>query len=352
VNLSPATKSYLLGDLLSKVSRSFYLTLSILPVSVRTQVGLAYLFARAADTITDTDLIEQSERLIHLKNFQKLFTLETIDWEIVQSIQLALVSHQALPAERILLEKLEDCFRVYLECEYPDQVRIRDLMTTLTKGMEMDLTIFQGGTTENPLPLGTQEDLNRYTYYVAGCVGEYWTNLMCAHLSSLNHWDVKQMSSIGINFGKGLQLTNIIKDVAKDLRRGRCYIPEILLNSTGLTSNDILQSESWPSFQPILNKLIQQAMEYLDQGWDYTMAIPRSEIRLRLACMWPILLGGETLKLIQNSPNLLSPKYQIKITRGCVYKIIGVTTITGGSGSVGTIYWKKLYNQVTKTYAT
>ena len=92
-------------------------------------------------------------------------------------------------------------------------------------------------------------------------------------------------------------------------------------------------------------------MEYLDQGWDYTMAIPRSEIRLRLACMWPILLGGETLKLVQNSPNLLSSNYQIKVTRGCVYKIICMTIITGGSGSAGTIYWKKLYNQVTKTYA-
>ena len=349
VNLSPATKSYLLGDLLSKVSRSFYLTLAVLPVSVRTQVGLAYLFARAADTITDTDLIEQSERIIHLKNFQKLFTLDTIDWEIVQSIQVALVSHQALPAERILLERLEDCFRVYLECELSDRARINDLMTTLTKGMEMDLELFQGGNTENLLSLETQEDLNRYIYYVAGCVGEYWTNLMCAHLSSLNKCDVKQMSSIGINFGKGLQLTNIVKDIAKDLRRGRCYIPASVLKTAGLSPNDILQPESWPSFQPILNKLIQQAVEYLDQGWEYTMAIPRSEIRLRLACMWPILLGGETLKLVQNSPSLLNPDCQVKVTRGCVYKIIGLTTITGGSGLVGTIYWKKLYNQLART---
>ena len=139
VNLSPTTKSYLLGDLLSKISRSFYLTLAVLPASVRTQVGLAYLFARAADTITDTDLIEQSERIIHLKNFQKLFTLDTIDWKIVHSIQAALISHQALPAERILLERLEDCFKVYLECELLDRIRINDLMATITKGMEMDL---------------------------------------------------------------------------------------------------------------------------------------------------------------------------------------------------------------------
>ncbi|TFH09482.1 MAG: squalene/phytoene synthase family protein [Nitrosomonadales bacterium] len=345
MNFSRATKSYLLGDLLSQVSRSFYFTLAVLPASVRTQVGLAYLFARAADTITDTDLIEQSERIYHLKNFQKLFTLDTIDWQIVQSIQVALVSHQALPAERILLERLDDCFRAYLECEFPDRARICHLMTTLTKGMEMDLQVFQVGTAKHPQSLETTEDLDRYIYYVAGCVGEYWTNLMCAHLSSLRHWDVKQMSNVGINFGKGLQLTNIVKDVAKDLRRGRCYIPISLLKTAGLTTDDILQPESWSSFQPILNQLIQQAMDYLDQGWKYTMAIPQSEIRLRLACMWPILFGGETLKLVKNSPSLLNPDQQVKITRGCVYRIIGLTAITGGSSFVGTTYWKKLYNQ-------
>ena len=349
MKLSPTTKSYLLGDLLSRVSRSFYLTLAVLPISVRTQVGLAYLFARAADTITDTDLIKQSERVIHLKNFQKLFTLDTIDWEIVHSIQFALVSHQALPAERILLERLEDCFQVYLECDLSDRTRINDLMTTLTKGMEMDLKLFKVGTTEKPLSLETQEELNLYIYYVAGCVGEYWTNLMYAHLPSLNNWDVKQMSNIGINFGKGLQLTNIVKDIAKDLRRGRCYIPAPVLRTAGLSPSDILQPESWPTFQPILNQLIQQAAEYLNQGWKYTMAIPRSEIRLRLACMWPILLGGETLQLVQNSSSLLDPDYQVKVTRSCVYKIICMTTITGGSGFIGSIYWKKLYTQLIRT---
>ncbi len=345
---SPTTKSYLLGNLLSQVSRSFYLTLAILPASVRTQVGLAYLFARAADTIADTDLIAQSERIIYLKDFQKLFTLDTIDWKIVQSIQTALSSHQALQAERILLERLGDCFRIYLECEIADQIRIRRLMTTLTKGMEMDLEMFQGGNAENPKPLNTYEELDRYTYYVAGCVGEYWTNLMCAHLPSLSNWNVEEMSGAGIHFGKGLQLTNIVKDVAKDLRRGRCYIPISYLETEGLTPNSLLLPKSWHAFQPIMNKLTQQAIEHLDQGWNYTMAIPRSEIRLRLACMWPILFGGETLKLVKNSPSILNPDSQVKITRFCVYRIIGLTTITAGSSFVGTTYWKRLYKQCVK----
>ena len=343
---SSATKSYLLRDLLSQVSRSFYLTLAVLPASVRDQVGLAYLFARAADTIADTDLIAQAQRLAYLKDFQGLFAQDTVDWKVVQSIQAALAFQQSLPGERILLERLEDCFRLYLECEAADQVRIRRLMSTLTKGMDMDLTVFEGGTAEHPRPLETLDELDRYTYYVAGCVGEFWTGIMCAHRPALAHWNVEHMSEVGIRFGKGLQLTNIVKDVAKDLRRGRCYIPTALLAPAGLTAESLLRPEAWSALQPILARLIRQAMEHLDQGWLYTMAIPRSEVRLRLACMWPILFGGETLKLVQASPNVLNPDYSVKITRSCVYRVMGLTTITGACGYVGTAYWGRLRKQI------
>lgn len=102
-----------------------------------------------------------------------------------------------------------------------------------------------------------------------------------------------QMSAIGVRFGKGLQLTNIVKDIARDLHHGRCYVPEPLLREVGLTTADLLDPDSLPRFRPVLMRLIRMAMEHLDQGWMYTMAIPRLEIRQRLACMWPILLAGK-----------------------------------------------------------
>ena len=344
--VSAATRSYLLRQLLSQVSRSFYLTLVVLPEAVRDQIGLAYLFARAADTIADTSLISPLQRLDYLRAFQGLFMQDAVDWQTVGSIRLALVSHQALPGERILLERLEDCFRLYSDYEAADRAHIRHLMNTLTKGMEMDLTRFATGTADHPQPLATMEELDLYTYYVAGCVGEFWTAITCARLSALAHWPVEQMSEAGIRYGKGLQLTNIVKDVAKDLRLGRCYIPEALLAPAGLTPEALLKSETWPAFQPVLQQLIRQAMDYLDQGWHYTMAIPSSEVRLRLACMWPILFGGETLALVQHSPNILDPDNRIRITRGCVYRIMAVTAFTGASGYVGTACWNSLKKQI------
>ena len=343
-----ATKSYLLRDLLSKVSRSFYLTLAVLPISVRDQIGLAYLFARAADTIADTDLIPKFQRLTYLRKFRELFSEDTINWAAINSIQFGLISHQALPEEKILLEKLEDCFQLYLKFKPADRAHIQHLMTTLTKGMEMDLTMFVNGSATHPQSLKTFKELDLYTYYVAGCVGEFWTNIMCAHCPSLANWDIEKMSAIGIRFGKGLQLTNIIKDIAKDLNQGRCYIPEELLISVGLTTESLLQPEAHLTLQPVLIQLIRQAMEHLDHGWYYAMAIPYSEIRLRLACMWPILLAGETLKLLQKSPNIMHLYRPIKITRSCVYRVIGLTTVTAGSNLIGTTYWKSIRRAINR----
>ncbi len=42
-----------LNDLLKRTSRSFYLTLRVLPAAVRPQIGLAYLLARTTDTVAD-----------------------------------------------------------------------------------------------------------------------------------------------------------------------------------------------------------------------------------------------------------------------------------------------------------
>jgi farnesyl-diphosphate farnesyltransferase len=219
-------------------------------------------------------------------------------------------------------------------------------MTTLTNGMEMDLTMFPGDSARQVTALKTPDELDQYTYFVAGCVGEFWTDLMCGHRPSLASWNVKEMSAVGVRFGKGLQLTNILKDLAKDLQRGRCYVPEPWLREAGLTPADLLNKESLPKFRPVLRRLAGMARDHLDQGWIYTMAIPRREIRLRLSCMWPILSAGETLRLVLASDDLLDPAVSVKISRGTVYRMIALTTLTGACGYVGTAYWGWLRKQI------
>src|SRR5262245_55320394 len=336
----------LLRDLLRSVSRLFYTTLTIVPSDVRDQVGLAYLFARVADTIADSELIDRPRRLDYLGQLKAQFVTDQIVWVQVRNIQQAVAPVQYESAERRLIERLEECFRMFQTFSSDDRRRVQRLMTTLTQGMEMDLSVFPGTSVDVLTALKSLDDLDRYTYYVAGCVGEFWTDLMCAHRPALRFWNVREMAEVGVRFGKGLQLTNVVKDIAHDLQRGRCYVPQSLLTEAGLAPRDLLEQRNLSRLRPVLRRLIHTTVEHLDQGWLYTMAIPRYETRLRLSCMWPILSAGESLKLVMSSPDLLNPSVHVKIPRSKVYQIIALTTLSGACGYVGTAYWARLRKQV------
>ncbi len=340
------TRRDLLTGVLKHVSRSFYLTLRVLPSVLRDQIGLAYLFARAADTIADTGVLPREQRLAYLQLFRGLFGEGAVPWHEVARIQQAVLPHQSLPAERLLVERLEDCFRVFLEFSVEDQTRIRSLMRHLTPGMEMDLTTFAGDRVGELTALRSFEELDHYIYHVAGCVGEFWTYMTCAHVPSLASWNQTHMAKIGVRFGKGLQLTNVLKDIPRDLQRGRCYVPQDWLEDAGLKPADLLRPESLSALRPVLVRLLRHALDHLDQGWLYTLAIPRREVRLRLACMWPLLFAGETLRLVASSPDLLNPAVHVKMTRSRVYRMTVLTTVTAANGRLWTAYWGRLRKSV------
>lgn len=150
-----ALKHQLLRDLLRQVSRLFYTTLAVVPEDVRDQVSLAYLFARAADTIADTEVIDVHERLEFLLRLQHQFSSDALDWKEIATIQGALVPHQASEAETVLLRRLDDCFRLYDNFPPLDKKYVRWLMATLPKGMAMDLKEFAGATSSQPIALKT-----------------------------------------------------------------------------------------------------------------------------------------------------------------------------------------------------
>src|SRR5207244_8184938 len=136
---------------------------------------------------------------------------------------------------------------------------------------------------------------HHYTSEHARRCAEVRTRLMLAHPKALRPWDVEAMATVGVRFAKALQLTNVLRDLAADLRRGRCYIPTAVLEPAGLRPADLLDPATLPKFRPVLTRLLRIALEHLDQGWLYTMAIPSREVRLRLACSWPILFAVKTL---------------------------------------------------------
>ena len=329
----------LLRDVLKRVSRSFYLTLRVLPSSVRAQIGLAYLFARAADTIADTGELDDATRLGCLKQLKQQIGNPEPDLRLIQQIQARVITKQRNPDERRLLEELDECFQLFRGFHLSDQSHIAQVLAVLIGGMEFDIHRFPKDGPRQVYALETIPDLEYYTYAVAGCVGEFWTTMLCTHVSGMKDWNQNEMIPLGVRFGKGLQMVNILRDLAKDLQNGRCYIPEVLLKEVSLTPEQLMDPSSTAKIRPLYKQLIQEARDHLDQGWRYTMAIPRTQIRLRLACMWPLLIGIRTLQRLSMSPHILESHTTIKLSRGEIYRLVAATSLTGGCGYVGAAYW-------------
>jgi len=306
--------------LLRRVSRSFYLSLAVLPRAVRPTIGLAYLFARASDTIADTRLIDRASRIAHLETLRA--ALEGGDAGQLATVVDALAAPQSLRSERALLERLPECLAAYRALPAADRARVRAVLTTIIEGQVQDLRVFPGEDEGKLAALETPADLDGYTYLVAGCVGEFWTEVHVAHRPRLRHWDLPRMRALGVRLGKGLQLTNVLRDLPRDLRQGRCYLPRQDLARLGLEPRDLLDPTRAPAARPVLREWLDTALDHYEAGWQYTFAIPRREARMRLACAWPLLIGLRTLDLLAASPNWLDPAVTLKVPRVRVYGLM------------------------------
>jgi farnesyl-diphosphate farnesyltransferase len=336
------TPDELLTDLLRDVSRSFYLTLRVLPRSVRPQIGLAYLLARTTDTIADTGIVSVERRLASLQSLrERILGLSEARLDFG-----ALACEQASPSERVLLEKIDETLQVLGALASADRERVRWVLDTIISGQELDLRRFGDASAENIVALQTPGQLDDYTYRVAGCVGEFWTGMIRAHVFAAEAVDGAFLLANGVRFGKGLQLVNILRDLPRDLRLGRCYVPADELSATRLKPAELVKPENEAQFRPVYNCLLDTAEEHLHAGWDYTNALPRSSARVRLACAWPILIGMKTVRLLRER-NVLDPHHRVKISRGEVRAIILQSLLRHPWPSL----WKKLIPPARKPVA-
>jgi len=308
----------LLTDLLEEVSRSLYLTLRVLPKSIRPQIGLAYLLARTTDTIADTEIVSIEQRLKMLQALR-----ERILGTSSQPLNFGeLAQHQGSPAERLLLEKSEASLALLQSQSAIDQKLTRDVLDVITSGQELDLKRFGSVTSPTKIiALQTDAELDDYTYRVAGCVGRFWTRICLAHQFSTVQTAVPSFEELGVRFGKGLQLVNILRDIPADLAKGRCYIPAGKLAGIGLAPEDLLRPENEPQFRPLYNKYLDLTESHLAAGWEYTNLVPFGQMRIRLACSWLILIGLKTISRLR-SDNVLDPRVRIKIPRAEVWQIV------------------------------
>lgn len=313
--------SELLTSLLKEISRSFYLTMRVLPTAIRPQISLAYLLARISDTIADTGLISVEKRIEALAKFRSRIlraSVAPLDFG-------ELLGNQSTTSERVLLERCEEALALLSQCAEGDQERIRSVLEIIIGGQELDLRRFSVANINNIVALKTDAELDDYTFRVAGCVGQFWTRICVAHQFKRSQEKLisamPTLEDLGVRFGKGLQLVNILRDLPLDLRQGRCYLPENGLGKLNLSPGDLLKPEKELQFRPLYEHYLDLAEAHLAAGWEYTQRIPWGEIRVRLACAWPILIGQGTIQKLRQEL-ILDPSRRVKVNRREVRNLI------------------------------
>lgn len=307
------------GPLLRSVSRSFYLSLRLLPARLRDPISLAYLLARATDTVADTPLPDSALRVELLRGLA-LAIQNPSRREIAAHLEKYFAPMQRNKAERALIETLRTALAWLDELGDRDRIEVQTVLAKINQGQMLDLERF-GISSQGAL--NNSAELDGYTYLVAGCVGEFWTRLCFFHVTDFSDRALPEMEIIGIQYGNGLQLTNILRDAGSDLRAGRCYLPDDELQSLGLTAAEVLSQPS--RAEPILRRWLEKAETGIAAGIDYACAI-RSP-RIRLASALPALIGARTLALLREAgPGLL--EHRIKVPRREVRNIVATSAIT------------------------
>lgn len=287
-------------QLLREVSRSFSLSLRLLPGPMRWPVSLAYLLARASDTLADTESLPVEERMLWLEGFIREIDGGGAAWRG----ELGRFSEcQSHAGERRLMERLDECFVALERLPEGEQAIVREVIRVITGGQVLDLERLMAGT----LGMEDAASLEDYCYRVAGSVGAFWTRIGFETLGEgFSRQDAEELERAGIAYGKGLQLVNILRDLPGDLTGGRCYLPVAEPNDRQLL---MAEAARWR----------ETSRQWLDRGKWYSSQLRLR--RLRAASVLPALLGAKTLDLLEHA-DWAQLVGGVKVTRGVVRRCL------------------------------
>jgi farnesyl-diphosphate farnesyltransferase len=297
-------------SLLKSVSRSFYLSLRFLPAEMREPVSLGYLIARFSDTLADAPGLGEAERLDWLEELRLIVQGQRDRFEKDPGVIAGKLSHEG---ERVLVTRADELIHLYRSLDAAPREHLFEVLLTILHGQIWDLKAFGNG----PFACQTGEDLLRYTYWVAGSVGEYWTKTAFTVLGKrfAGADQATAMLMSGRKLGQALQLTNILRDLHEDLPRGRCYLPFDELKAAGWSGKGMPSAEM---IKPVFEKWIGVCRGFLEEADGYIKEV--REPRVRFCTRLPRLLAGKTVDLLAEAGAERVMRERIKIPRSEVFK--------------------------------
>ncbi len=306
------------NHILRGVSRTFALTIPQLPEALRRVIGNAYLLCRITDTIEDDNALtsEQTRQLSQI--FSEVVCGNTSAEEFADMLY-PLLSDHTIPAEHDLIKNTPAVIRITHSFNSAQRHALERCVRIMGQGM----SDYQE--TESLQGLKDLSSMNQYCYYVAGVVGEMLTELFCDYSQEINHHKSTLMK-LSVSFGQGLQMTNILKDIWDDHKRGACWLPQDIFLKNGFDLSDLQPGNTDIRFQAGLAELLGVAKGHLQDALVYTSMIPSQEKGIRRFCLWAIGMAILTLDKINQHLDF-SESTQVKISRRSVKATIVTTSL-------------------------
>lgn len=317
---------------LERVSRTFALNIRVLAEPLHGQVLHAYLYCRMADTIEDDAELPAPEKSALLEAFSALFD-PGLDPGARDAAAIAFAAR--LPEgwkandaswEHVLLARTPMVLGAFSRMPAAAQAAMAACVREMCAGMAAFALRQREVATRGGALVATVDELDRYCWYVAGTVGVFLADRFIAD-GGITGERAERMRARCVSFGNGLQLVNILKDIADDAQRGVSWLPEELLAREGLTAATFGLPEHREAARRVHAALFAKALGHLEEALDYTLAIPRTQRRLRLFCLWPLQMAVETLALLAGNANALAGGARLKLTRARVRAIVQRTSL-------------------------
>ncbi len=303
--------------MLRGVARSFALTIAQLPDALRDAGSNLYLLCRIADTIEDEPTMSPSRKEAFSARWVEVVEGRAEADPFARELG-ACLSSSATGPERRLVAAAARVVDITRGLRSPQQRALERCVRIMTRGM----VAFQHGAT--PHGLRDMSRLNRYCYHVAGVVGETLTELFCDYSDEIEGRR-EELLPLSVSFGQGLQMTNVLKDIWEDQRRGVCWLPRDVFRDAGIDDLRTLSpGGADPRFVTGLTRLLAITHQHLANALRYILILPARETAIRRSCLWPLGLAVLTLRRIHATPGFRNGR-QVKVPRRSVWAVAAAT---------------------------
>ena len=294
--------------ILHSVSRTFALTIPLLPPQIEKVVGNTYLLCRIVDTIEDaTELTPQTKQ-----DLSRLFLDAALEKTPVNTFVkpcLDALKNYPNQDELDLIAHTPTVLRILHTCPESDQEAVSRCISIMSEGMSR----FHGK--QNEAGLKDLVEFEEYCYVVAGVVGELLTKIF-ANYSPGFAKNIRGHEDLSIAFGQALQMTNILKDSPEDWVRGVSWKPKHMSQA----------------------ELLKIAYRNLQKSMQYILLIPRQEKGIREFCFLAFGLAVMTLNKVALRKHY-NYKAEVKLTRNAVRFFYSLTKLAATHDALMKIFF-------------